>query len=364
MKIAILQSPTFPLNIDYHGGIERVELYQLEYLIKQNHKAKLYVPELVGKHREVEVIIDWGWRSRLRKWKYYLDFINRTRWADVRWGHYTPLLALLSPRNAVIHFHGLSVRELAFYRYPWTRKRYHQAHYVFCARWVKEEFEKIYQEIPKQHLHVLYNGVDIDEFYPRQSNIPQDKVKICWYGLWEEEKGIYQLLEAISLLEKKRQDFSVSIGGSAYYEGETDKSKDDDIKVREISGKLTTVDLVGVIKRPQLPNFLKYFHLGVFPSIYRDPFPLVPLEMMAAGLPVIAYDIGGPREAIINGQNGFLVENKRPDLLAEKIEWFLDHREAILEMGRNARRHVEENFSLEIHGRNLVGIYQKIMEQR
>lgn len=362
MRIAILQTPTFHLNLDYHGGIERVELGQLEFLADQGHRARLYVPALVGEHRAIKVIADWGWRSRWLKWKYYLEFIARTRWADVRWGHYTPLLALLSPHNAVVHFHGLSVRELSFYRYPWARRRYHRAHYVFCSRWVKEEFEKLYPDIPKDRLHVLYNGVDVVNFFHQPQLSLSERAKICWYGLWEEEKGIYQLLEAVSILEQRRNDFMVHIGGSAAYEGITEKSKRDQERVIEWVRRLKTVNLVGPIARSWLPDFLKDFQLGLFPSIYQDPFPLVPLEMMAAGLPVIAYDLGGPKEAIIDGHTGLLVENKRPDLLAERIEWFLDHRQAIAEMGRNARRHVEESFSLEKHGQGLIEICQKVVK--
>ncbi|MBU1575744.1 MAG: glycosyltransferase family 4 protein [Candidatus Edwardsbacteria bacterium] len=364
MKVAILQSPTFPLNIDYHGGIEVVELGELDYLRDKGHQSILYVPSLVGNKNGIKVIRDWGWQNRYLKWKYYLEFILRTAQCDIRHGHYTPAIALLAPDNSLVHFPGLAVSELLLYRLKWARFRYHRAHYIFCAKWVKDEFCKKYPEIPDIKLHVLYNGVDVCAFKPGVAVNRNEKIKILWYGVWEEEKGIFDLLEAIRQVEQKRDNFTVNIVGSASYEGETVKSRRDDVRVHKLAGKLNTVNLIGPIKYQQLPKYLSEHQLGIFPSTYRDPFPLVPLEMMAAGLPVIAYDLGGPKEAIVNGKTGFLVENKRPDLLAGRIEWFLDNRQAIAEMGKNARKHVEDNFSLEIHGRNLVGIYQKMMEQR
>jgi len=363
MNIAILQTPTFVLNLDYHGGIERVELIQLAGLRKRGHRVKLFVPGVIGTGEGIDVIRDWGWRSRIGKWKYYLDFILRTRGFDIRWGHYTPLLALLAPRGSVVHFHGLSISGLALYRHPWARRRYHRGHYVFCAKWVREEFGKLYPDIPKDHLHLLYNGVDVDRIKQADRKYHQGKLHICWYGLWEEEKGIYQLLEAIELLEKRRQDFVVEIGGAADYEGWTPQSMETDKRVRAWGQRLRTVNLVGRISYQLLSEFLGRQHLGIFPSIYRDPFPLVPIEMMAAGLPVVAYNYGGPAEAIRDGITGFLVENGRPDLLADRISWFLDNRDSAAEMGMRARRQVEDNFSLEKHLDGFLRICHLVRKQ-
>ena len=368
MRIALLQTPSAPLNIALHGGIERVELTELEYLHKTGYGVDLYVSTLTGEKDRVHEIKDLGWRNRYLQLFYYLCFGLKTVTADILHGHYTPMLALLYPRRAVVHYHGSAVWELPLYRHTWARNRFHQAHYLFVAKWVREEYRKLYPDMPDGHCHVLYNGVDADVIKPRPNKTIGNIVHICFYAGWIPEKGIYEILEAAEKLERKgRRDFVIHYGGSAhshYKDSKWGKASEIDAKVRAWAGRLQTVKLAGDIKRDDLPGFLENMDLGLVPSTYPDPFPLVPLEMMSAGMPVIAYDLGGPKEAIVNGKTGFLVENKRSDLLAERIEWFLDNRQAIAEMGANARKHVEENFSLEIHGRNLVGIYQQMMEQR
>ena len=359
MKIAILQSPTFPLNMDFHGGIEAVELGELDALNRLGHQARMFVPQLIGKKKEVEVIRDLGYRNRLAKWFYYLVFLFKVRRWDIRHGHYTPILHTLCPEGSIVHFHGLSISELPLYRHSFFRRRYKKAHYIFCSEWVKEEFSGMYPDIPSGNLHVVYNAVDIRNFAERRRAGQKSFTNICWYGLWEEEKGIFQLLKAIRLLEDKRKDFRVAIGGSASFEGHNPDSKEIDSAVRAAAARLKTTRLVGCIKRGDLADFLYGQDIGIFPSIYKEPFPLVPIEMMAAGLPVIAYDVGGLKEMVVNGETGFLVDNRRPEKLAEMIEYFLDNRDEIRRMGKAARKHVEEKFTWDRHVEQLMEVYGK-----
>lgn len=361
ISVAILQTPSSALNIDLHGGMERVELCQLEYFRKSGHDARLYASKVIGKKEGVFQIKDWGYRNRYLKFIYYLVFGHINRKAHIFHGHYTPTLGLLYPQKAVMHFHGLGVSELPVYRY--FKKRFHRSHYVFCAQWVKEEFRKRYPNIPEEQLHVVYYGVDSKTITPGTERNKAIK-NICFYAGWIPEKGIYDVLEATELLEKKRQDFKIWYGGSAfshYKDSKWGNSQEIDEKVRGWAGRLKTVELVGNIKRQDLPQFLAKMDIGLVPSTYPDPFPLVPMEMMAAGIPPIAYNLGGPAELITDNVNGFLVENRRPDLLAEKIEYLLENTGRIQEMGAAARKHVEEHFTWEQHVERLLDIYQTIL---
>ncbi len=127
-----------------------------------------------------------------------------------------------------------------------------------------------------------------------------------------------------------------------------------------MAAKLPCVELTGAIKHADLPDFLRRMDIGLVPSTYPEPFPLVPLEMMAAGVPVIAYDSGGFKEQIVDGVTGFLVENKNPVKLAEKIACLLDNPSQITLMGLAARKHVEQNFTWERHVGQLLDIYGKL----
>lgn len=364
LKVAILQTPTCPLNLYIHGGMERVELYELDLLRKYGHKTKLYVANLAGKKEGVYEIKDLGWKPRFLKFYYYFNFGWRNRKSDIFHGHFTPILALLYPQKSVVHFHGLAVHELVLYRY--FKERYHRAYYIFCSRWVMDEFRKIYPEIPKSQLHVVYNGVDVETITPPVERRSEGIVNICFYAGWIPEKGIYEVLAAAEILEKKgRIDFKIFFGGSAfshYKDSKWGDSQQIDRTVKEWAGRLDSVEIVGDIAFHDLPQFLRRMDIGLVPSTYPDPFPLVPLEMMAAGMPVIAYDLGGLRESVVDGTTGFLVENKNPDKIAEKIEFFLDNRSELERMGMAAREHVEKNFTWEKHVEQLCNIYRKILK--
>ena len=102
--------------------------------------------------------------------------------------------------------------------------------------------------------------------------------------------------------------------------------------------------------------------IGLVPSTYPEPFPLVPLEMMAAGLPVITSDIGGFVEMIEQRKTGIMAPVGDAAALAREIESLLDNPQSALEMGRAARRSVEERFTWDRHVSGLLEIYSQIMK--
>ncbi len=364
MEIALLQTPAIPLNLEAHGGLERVALHELDLLREKGYEAGLFVSELMGKKAYVYRIRDLGWQNRFSKFFYYLNFWRLNHRADIFHGHYTPILALLYPRKTIVHFHGLSISELILHRYSYLRRRYNRANYIFCARWVKEEFQKIYPDIPESQLHVVYNGADVENIRPFWDKTLGDTVNICFYSRWIPEKGIYDVLSAAEILEQRgRKDFKIWYGGSAlgaYKKKEISGAIEIEKKVREWAVRLKSVGLVGNIKQTELSTFLPKMDLGLVPSTYPDPFPLVPLEMMAAGLPVVAYAVGGLKESVIDGETGFLLRDQNPERLADKIEFFLDNRDQIVRMGKAARMHVEKNFTWERHVEQLIEIYRNM----
>ena len=87
-------------------------------------------------------------------------------------------------------------------------------------------------------------------------------------------------------------------------------------------------------------------NLFLFPSIYREGLPRVILEAGASGLPVVAYDLPGARDAIIDGHTGYLVEKGNIDLMADKICTLLYNPDLYRYIGDNARLYIKENFDI------------------
>lgn len=78
-----------------------------------------------------------------------------------------------------------------------------------------------------------------------------------------------------------------------------------------------------------------------------ETFGLVPLESMSCGVPVIATNVSGHRETVVNGKTGFLVDFD-PREFAEKIEFLIKNKEEREKLGKAGRQHVEKNLSWKV----------------
>jgi len=104
-------------------------------------------------------------------------------------------------------------------------------------------------------------------------------------------------------------------------------------------------------------NSADYF---ILPSASGEGLPLVLLEAMACGLPVIATAVGGTPEIIQHMKNGVLVPPRNPEAMAAVLSKLLSE-ELGPSIGEEARRTVEEKFTWENNVRQLQEIYNKFM---
>lgn len=97
--------------------------------------------------------------------------------------------------------------------------------------------------------------------------------------------------------------------------------------------------------------------------IQNEHFGIVPLEAMAAHKPVVACRSGGPMESIQHGRTGYLCEPTPPSF-ASAMSLLLQDTEGAKTMGKQARQHVEENFSRQVFGERLNSIIYKHLDYR
>jgi len=110
--------------------------------------------------------------------------------------------------------------------------------------------------------------------------------------------------------------------------------------------------------RNDLDRFIPQLDLFVLPS-YTEGLPNVVLEACAAGVPVIATEVGGTPEVIADGTSGFLVPPGDPDALADKILEALEDEERLREIGFMGRQRVLEEFTFQAQ----VAEYLKLFEE-
>ena len=97
---------------------------------------------------------------------------------------------------------------------------------------------------------------------------------------------------------------------------------------------------------PDAYKYLKAFDVFALPSL-KEGFPWIILEAMAAELPIVATNVGAMPEIIENGEEGFVIEPKNSQVLAEKIKWLLEHPQEAKVMAIGAKAKLVKEFSLQ-----------------
>ncbi|WP_448567857.1 glycosyltransferase family 4 protein [Thalassotalea ganghwensis] len=103
--------------------------------------------------------------------------------------------------------------------------------------------------------------------------------------------------------------------------------------------------------------YLNQCHIYVLPS-YHEGLPRTVLEAMAIGRPILTTDTVGCRDTVVEGKNGWLVEVKNVDQLAERLCWFIDHQEKWPDMATASRNMVCESFDVQKVNAAIVNIME------
>jgi glycosyltransferase involved in cell wall biosynthesis len=168
-------------------------------------------------------------------------------------------------------------------------------------------------------------------------------------------KGQHIVLEAAkSFKNEPRVKFWLAgdalFGEEAYKQELLQKIKNDE---------LTNVSMLGHVD--DIQGLMNTADLLIHTSVTPEPFGQVIVEGMAAGLPVIASNEGGPVEIVVQGETGLLIEPGDAAILAHSIKWMLDHPEERRRMADNGMKRVKEHFVIENTVKDIVDYYKGLL---
>jgi len=212
-----------------------------------------------------------------------------------------------------------------------------------------------YERIPRKKLVVIPNGIDGEKFQVtldrdmkrKELGIPHDGPVIGLGVRIAEQKGITYLLQAMPAILKKFPDLSLVIAGDGHLVGALKQ---------EAQGLGIDGHVFFIGPRLDMPELLKLFDLYVLPSLWEG-LPMVLLEAMAAGCPIVATDVGGNAQAVTSGFNGTLVEPRNPQKLADAVLDLLERPDMRAKYIQNASRVFSEKFSADIMTRRYEELY-------
>jgi glycosyltransferase involved in cell wall biosynthesis len=190
---------------------------------------------------------------------------------------------------------------------------------------------------PDQKIGIIYNGVDTQNFqldplgFSGSSN--SHVFRILCISRLTERKGIRYLIEAMKLLVPKYPLIRLKIVG----EGDAKEALEEQV---EKLGLREKVEFAGRIKHDKLPKIYSDSQIFVLPSL-NEGMSNTMLEALASGLPIIATDTGGTKELVEDGGNGFIVNMRDGQDIAEKIESLVSDRELCSRMSKKSRKRAE-----------------------
>jgi len=193
------------------------------------------------------------------------------------------------------------------------------------------------------------NGVDLSRFHPgreplvrEEFNIDPSAPLIAFVGRLSREKGILELLDAVDRVRRQVPNLRVLMVGSQ----NTERGGESFLELTD--QRIEALDLRDVVTlaglRSDVERLLREASVFVLPS-HREGMPRSILEAMATGLPVVATDIRGCREEVVDGVTGRLVPVDDAAALAEAILGMLEDAGAAHAMGAAGRRRAEALFA-------------------
>ena len=202
-----------------------------------------------------------------------------------------------------------------------------------------------------ENITYLDNAVNYQKFYNPNKIELNEIVKLITIGSLVDKKNQLFLVEVVSILRNKKINVTLDILGEG-------SNRELIVNKIESAGLQDYVKLHGNVENVE--EYLKRSTVYVHSATY-EPFGLVLIEAMAAGLPVVALDGGGNKIFIYNEENGYLVKQHDPVIFAEKIMALIETKDTFDKVSESAKK-IAENYNITSYATVLLHIYNQAIK--
>lgn len=218
-------------------------------------------------------------------------------------------------------------------------------------------------KVNEEKITVIPAGVDINQFNPNNSGkIWRDKLSICdekiilYVGVFTYLKGIDFMIHASKkVIDAHKNAIVVVLAGKG-----TKAEEERLYRIITSLGLENKVIFTGWVGYEDLPYLYAASDILVHPSLVEGT-PLVILEAMATGKPVIATKVGGVPDMIADGVDGFIIEEKNAGQIAEKVLVLIEDEMLCKKFGENARKKIEEKFDWDLIAKRILNVYGEVI---
>lgn len=203
-----------------------------------------------------------------------------------------------------------------------------------------EKWVQFYQElgVSNKKVQSILNWCDLSELPAHAPTSTSSGVVTFLYVGWlVEKKGLHDLFEVIERCKGNSNIRFLVVGGGDLYEP---------LQQKCIADSLSYVTMTGWIEHEQLSQYFKQADAFILPS-HAEGFPNVLLEAMTYKLPIIATDVGGISDSVIDDYNGYLVKPKDRQALYEKVVALSQSESLRKQFSDNAEKLLFKNHDME-----------------
>lgn len=232
-----------------------------------------------------------GFLSMLLKFEFKLPYVVSLRGSDVPYysERFTTLYKFITP----------------IIRFIWNR-----AYFVIANSQGLRELAL--RTKANKDIGVIYNGIDIKQFYPRKELRNPEEFRVICGTRVTPRKGMRLLIQALDILSRRYSNVKVLIVGEG----------DEKQALKDFSRGLgldKNVNFLGYVPRDKAAEIYGQADVYASPS-FNEGMANFMLECMALGMPIVATDVGGTTELVTEGKNGMIIKVGDANDLAEKLE--------------------------------------------
>ena len=233
-------------------------------------------------------------------------------------------------------------------------------HYVAVSEQVKAHLQRS-SGIAELKISTIYNGILVETgnqsdktAYMSCAGLHADDRLVMTAGRLHRQKGFDCLIHAMAVVHAAYPRVKLLILG----EGEEENN------LKKLARSLELIDTIQFMGlRPDVDRLLHCIDLFVLPSRWEG-LPNAVLEAMAAGKPVVATEVGGIPELVVQGVTGVIVPPQDVHALAEAIKALLSDEPRALTMGAAGRERVQRHFSIDAMIAKTEALYQELLKQK
>lgn len=243
-----------------------------------------------------------------------------------------------------------------FYDVSWFRlgKKVELAAFVVCiSDFARSQLMGLVHALHWPKLRVVHCGVDADALQPRAASNggPEAPIRILCVGRLVSLKGQLVLLEAVAALIANGQELRLELVGDGPMRSQLERT------AREL-GIEGCVEIAGSLGHPVVLERMRRADVFCLPS-FAEGVPVVLMEAMALGVPVVTTRVMGIPELVEDGVSGLLVAPGSRDELVAALRRVIDHESLRLSLGSGARQRVEDEYGLSSSAARLRMIFEQ-----